>query len=637
MERPILVVVIGYLIGIIWGLYFRSIVPFLLLIITIYFFVNKYFKSVHKFKLISIKRYSRYLKLIMHKKFIILIILSSLISNTIVLIKENKYNQFYTTFDKVDIEAVVISEKEEKQYTNVYKVKIEKINGSTYFSNKYLKVNINKKYKLNYGDRVSIKGEYIEPNCSRNYKGFDYKNYLKTLGIYGTINCKEINILKINTGNFIPRLANNIAFKAKENIKKLIDKDISNIFIGIIFGDTQYIEESIKEDFRISNISHILAVSGMHISYIILGISFILNNIVGKRKGSIITIFILIFYMFITGFSPSVIRAGIMGILMLLSKLVYRKNDIWTSINISLLIILIYNPYLIMNMGLQFSYCGTLGIILFNKSILRLLKNIQKVRIKKRKIAINRKWIILKGKILEMISVIISAQILIIPISIFHSNIFSLYFILCNLLVSVIIGPIIISGFILIIVSFINIKLSYFLSILLELQLNILLHISKIGKLPLSKIYFPTPSVYTLFIYYVIITIFFIYYNIKNLKSPNNSQIRLKNLMSLAKYRFNQNKNKFIYSIFIILLVIIIIIYLAREDLKIYFVDVGQGDCTFVVTPNNKKILIDGGGSPNKNFDIGKSVLLPYILDRGYVNIDYIFISHFDQDHVRTG
>lgn len=62
--------------------------------------------------------------------------------------------------------------------------------------------------------------------------------------------------------------------------------------------------------------------------------------------------------------------------------------------------------------------------------------------------------------------------------------------------------------------------------------------------------------------------------------------------------------------------------------------DVGQGDCTFIVTPKNKTILIDGGGSTGSDFDVGESTLLPYILDRGYKKIDLMFISHFDQDHI---
>lgn len=61
-------------------------------------------------------------------------------------------------------------------------------------------------------------------------------------------------------------------------------------------------------------------------------------------------------------------------------------------------------------------------------------------------------------------------------------------------------------------------------------------------------------------------------------------------------------------------------------------IDVGQGDCTLVVTPNDKTILIDGGG--NEKYDVGKNTLIPYLLDRKIKKLDYVIISHFDKDHV---
>ena len=72
-----------------------------------------------------------------------------------------------------------------------------------------------------------------------------------------------------------------------------------------------------------------------------------------------------------------------------------------------------------------------------------------------------------------------------------------------------------------------------------------------------------------------------------------------------------------------------------QKDLNIYFIDVGQGDSTLIVTPSNKKILIDSGGADTGNFDVGKSTLLPYLLDRGITVLDYICISHFDSDHCK--
>ena len=117
-------------------------------------------------------------------------------------------------------------------------------------------------------------------------------------------------------------------------------------------------------------------------------------------------------------------------------------------------------------------------------------------------------------------------------------------------------------------------------------------------------------------------------------KKLNPSQKRVKNLINLAKYKFRENKKKVI-SILLIICLLIETIKVIPRDLKIYFIDVGQGDSTLIVTPLNKNILIDGGGSEIGSYDVGKNTLLPYLLDRKIKIIDYIIISHFDTDHVQ--
>ena len=71
------------------------------------------------------------------------------------------------------------------------------------------------------------------------------------------------------------------------------------------------------------------------------------------------------------------------------------------------------------------------------------------------------------------------------------------------------------------------------------------------------------------------------------------------------------------------------------QKLQIHFIDVGQGDSCLIITPQNKKILIDGGGSLNENFDVGENTILPYLLNRRIKELDMVIISHFDQDHIR--
>ena len=626
-ERPILIAVIGYMIGILWGLYFNFSVALFYIFIAAIYFILKTFLLKNKWNILSPRRYFRYIKIFFNRKSIYLIIIISIVSNLIVNFQNEKYENVYNDGEELTLIAIVDSNKEEKEYKDTYKIKTEYKD-----TNLILSVNKNKNIELEYGDKILIKGEFVEPSESRNYGGFDYKEYLKSINIYGTIKAENIEILAKNSNNPIFTFANNINLKIKENINKLIPEKYSAIFTGLILGDTSKVEEEVNDDFKIANISHVLAISGMHITYIVIGIELLLKKGIGKRKTRIITIIILVMYMFITGFTPSVVRASIMGIIMLISKLIHRKNDIWTSISLSLLILLIYNPFLILNVGLQLSYLGTIGIVCFNKNVYNFLRKL-KIRNKKIRYKINRKFILFMDKIKEILSVTLSAQIVILPILLFNFNILGIYFFISNILVSIIIGPIIIVGFVCILISFVSIEIAKILSIFMSVGIQILISISEISHLPFSKIYIPTPKVWQIVIYYICVIVINKIYIAFNLKNPDFTSIRIRNLVALLKFKFRQNRNK-VLKVLIVFVSLVFILNTIPQKLKIHFVDVGQGDCTFITTPQNKTILIDGGGSMSEEYDVGKSTLLPYILDRGYTKLDYVFISHFDQDHV---
>lgn len=337
-----------------------------------------------------------------------------------------------------------------------------------------------------------------------------------------------------------------------------------------------------------------------------------------------IIISILILYAFMTGFSPSVVRATIMGIIAIGAEIVHRKTDIWNAIAISLFGILWYNPFLLLNVGMQLSYLGTIGIILFEPIILKIFNRKQS----KKKLKV-----VEIGK--EIVAVSLSAQIMILPIMLYHFNIVGIYFIVTNLLVSIVIGPIIILGFFCVIVSFIFSSIAKIFAFPLNIGLDFLNLIRKFSELPFSKVYLATPKIITIILYMILILLV---KQISTIYCSNNitpTYQRVKNLIALFRYKFCQKKKKYLTVVSIILVIFMSVAFLPK-NLKVYFVDVGQGDCTFIVTPRNKTILIDGGGSLTDEFDVGKKTLIPYLLDRGYTTIDYIMISHFDQDHVRT-
>ena len=623
MKRPILIIAIGYIIGILGGLYLeKSMVLFLLFIAII-------LSRIKIKKLWKILRYKRYINLYINNKELIILIIAAITSCIFIYSQEKEYQKIQKTLvenDNITIIGKVEKEESSKQYGKTYKVKIKSIiNNKKEIQISKKKIYIqakNNNLQIKYGDIIQVVGKFEQPESRRNYKGFDYKLYLKTRSIVG--NLKSNNIKKItnkieNPIEYIEYKSIELSKKIKENANKILPKDMSSVFIGLVLGDTSEISEETIEDFRNSNMSHILAVSGMHMSYLILLSIQLFGKILGKKQAYIVSIILIIFYMFLTGFSASIIRSGVMGIILIISKIIYKNNDIFTNIAISSLIILIKNPYSILDLSFQFSFGGTIGIILFQKFISK--KFLEKILRSK--------------KIIEILSVTISAQIVILPISIFQFNTLNIYFVLSNLIIGFIIGPVMACNFIFLMCLIVNIKLANIISFPLQICIKFIILISKISKLPYSQIYLATPGILEIILYFLLInTSFFIYY-IYTTKIITPTVKRAKNIIAMIKFHIKyrmEEKTKIVTKIVIVFgIILIIIIQVTPKDLRIHFLDVNQGDSTFIVTPRGKKILIDGGGSSYSN--IGKNTVLPYILDRGYTKIDIAIISHMDLDH----
>lgn len=532
--------------------------------------------------------------------------LVALIGNTQVLYLKNKYLEIYKD-DKsiISATAVVIKGPSEGEYNYKYTVKAR----TGKYKNKKFIVYINKKNKklLEYGDLIEIKGEYSAPEVARNYKGFDYSQYLKTLNIYGTIKVEESKIINKNQLSPILISINNIKEKMIDNANRNMPKRTANFLLGILIGERDNIQEDIIESFRTANLSHILAVSGAHTSYIILGITYLISKSkTPKRIGYIITIINLLIFIIITGASYSVVRACIMAIVVIGAKICYRKENFFTSICISLIIILIQNPFAINDIGLKLSFMGTAGIVIFNKSITNFF-----IKLK------------IKQKIAEALSVTFSAQLMIMPITILNFNTISLTFFISNILASPLLGIIIIFGFISIFISSILNPISKILFLILHIFLELLILVSKVTeKIPGSSILVKTPNILFAIVYYILILFFNYFFVIKQ----NPTRRFHKKIIKIITIKNIKNAFKVIAVVFLIILLLTRIVRIINPTLKIYFIDVGQGDSTLIVTPKNKKILIDGGeGKTN--------VLFQYLLDRRINKIDYIIISHFDSDH----
>lgn len=293
----------------------------------------------------------------MCKNTIFIFTIFSILGNIYLKIEENEYKRIYNIGKDFNEIAVVVSEGKETEYKITYVVKIQ---GSSDRKNKKIIIRLDKKskVKIKYGDLIKIRGEYIFPNSARNYKGFDYSNYLKSQKIYGTVNVKSIELIKNNSIDLGLNIINKLRNAIIDNSEKLIaNKDASGILIGILIGNTNYAEDEVIENFKDSSLAHMLAVSGQHVGYIVLAIGCALKICkIGKKTGKFITIFILIVFMILTDLTPSIFRAGIMGILIIVASLIYRKSDIYTNMFLSLFIILIVNPFAVFDIGVWLSY-----------------------------------------------------------------------------------------------------------------------------------------------------------------------------------------------------------------------------------------------------------------------------------------
>lgn len=686
-KRIFVIANIGFIIGIVWGVYFKmNIFPFLSIFVgfagTIFFLKKTIIKKIafskwkkegskkvitknlscfkqkrnclslnginvknksKKKKLTICYRITKYLKVCIAPKTLIIFVLFMIIGMLCITLKVNKFETFLKDMQKnsntqSNVFAIIVSDKEEKEYSDVYKAKIISADNKKY-NNTYciLKIKKQKGKSLEYGDLICLVGGFNEPKDRTNYKGYSYKEYLRTINIYGSFKSKynDVKVLEKDKNDVFKTIAN----MTKNNINQKIDKlynynyeEEKALLKGILLGIKNELTEEQKENFKVSSLSHILAVSGMHITYVITGVIFLFVAF-GKRKQTvyILTIIVIIFFMFLTEFTPSVVRAGIMAILVLLAFLVKRKSDVWINISLASLVILMTNPYAILSLSYQLSFLGTIGIILGAKVI----SEFKKTPSKKHYIApshdtkainkIRKKVFHIKKFFISTALVCVSAQLFVSPIILMNFNTISIYFLLSNILIAPIIGIVIILGFLIVIVSFIFYPLAEFLNVfelLLLKSINIMTNF--ITNLPNSCIYCKTPYIMSIVIYFSLILFLTFCCLVKN------KTIRMKihkNYKRISKFL------KIILVTYFVVLLLIDFNLFGFNNFKLYFIDVGQGDSTLIVTNKNKKILVDGGGS--ENYDVGKNTSLPYLLDRRITTLDYVIISHFDSDHVQ--
>lgn len=456
------------------------------------------------------------------------------------------------------------------------------------------------------GDEISIKGKLSTPQGRRNPGDFDYKKYLESRDIHKlfyTTGYKDVKIISRNNLNFIYQY---IIFPAKifalKNIDTLLSGDNASYLKGLVTGERSEISDETKEAFINAGVMHLIAVSGLNVAYVIIFVTILLSLLRVPFKYRIyITCLFLILYCLFTGSPASILRATIMGITVLMSFVFERKIHFYNFIGVSAMCLLIFDTRLLFDTGFILSYAATFSmVIIYTRLEESFLHNLKSAKSKFRKII---SWI----SVLFFTS--LAAQIGTLPLTSLYFGKISFVSLFANVVAVPLANISLAIGFLQILTGVISINLSSVVAesnnILLSIQLEF---IKFCAGLKFSFIYIKNFSFSILISYYII------------------------GILLLFAKTFNVFIRNLIISILIIL-ILLINGTSSEQMMTVTFLDVGQGDCALIETPDGKNILVDCGNK-SKTFDNGEKTIAPLLRRKGIERIDLIILTHLHMDHI---
>jgi len=363
--------------------------------------------------------------------------------------KENLYKNHYTHFLKQKNTLVLVINQVLKPSRNYqkYEAEVQQINQQSAVGKLllYIKKDSLKK-SLSVGQFIFTDAKITDVEGVKNPFQFDYKTYLEKKQIYKQIytSAGDISILPIKNHS-IKVIANNIRKKIIANLKaKGLKGDELVVVKALLLGERTGLSSDLQQNYAAAGAMHILAISGLHIGIIMLLIGFVLKPLELLKNGSVLKLILLVFslwfYATLAGLSPSVVRATTMFTALSFGLFLNRKTDLINVLALSAIILLLFNPFYIFDVGFKMSYLAVLAIILFLPKI----SGLWHPKLK----PINYFW--------QLISVSAAAQIGVLPLSLYYFHQFPGLFFLTNIVIIPLLGIILGLGLILIILAYFN-------------------------------------------------------------------------------------------------------------------------------------------------------------------------------------
>ncbi|MCK9408140.1 MAG: DNA internalization-related competence protein ComEC/Rec2 [Bacteriovoracaceae bacterium] len=460
--------------------------------------------------------------------------------------------------------------------------------------------------KILYGSEITFASILQVPSAERNPGEFSYKEYLALNNICATVSVRGYANVSILEERITNPLFEYIIFPSKAfvitTIRTVMRGDEANFLIGLLLGDRTEISDEIKTAFMNTGTIHVLAVSGSHVVLVAEIIVVVVGLLRFSRKPKIILVMMmLIYYMYLTGATPSVVRATIMMLVMYLGKLFEERTDVYNVLGVSAIVILLFEPKQLFDVGFQLSFSAVFSIVYFYPKLNELIPKIPEP-LEEFKI-MNTVW--------QLFAVSLAAQIGTLPFTAFYFGKVSIVSLFANLVVVPLVGVVVTIGLSGAILGSISMVFASCFSEVNELIAVVTLNFVKWAEqVPYAIVHTATFGIQETIIYSLIIGVWF---NIGN---------------RVIVKRF----------VFILLVTANVLLYAsvfdnAEKNLRITFLDVGQGDGTVIQFPTGETILIDAGPySPG--YDAGERNVAPFLRRNGISEIHAVITTHPHADHL---
>lgn len=475
---------------------------------------------------------------------------------------------------------------------------------------------------LEYGDILLLRGKLKDVRGYRNPGLFNYAKYVSRMGVRARIGiAKREDIEKIGVEGIIPLRK---FYRWRERIRVLLkgslSKSSSAILQTMIIGAKGALNEEIRDKFTAAGVAHILSISGAHLGFIAFFIYFLIRysilylpvNILSRltmfalpsRIAALGTLPPVGLYTLLSGGKIATVRAMIMVLIYFSAFCIERDNDSLNALVVAAFIVLLWDPHALFDISFQLSYMAVLSMILIIKKL-----NKGDNKDNRRDTVTMRCWF----KVKSFMFLTLGATIFTAPIGAHYFNQVTWVGVLANMIVVPYVGFLVLpAGFF---SSFISVLFGterLFLASLNEILLKgLVLIVGWFASLPGSIFHIPSPSILTVLLIYAILLVFFL---------PHRKWI----------------KKGFSISLSILVLYSCLHLFLAwkRDVMRVSFLDVGQGDSVLIEFPGGEVMLIDGGGTFSDTFDTGRSIIAPFLWNRGIRKIGYLVSTHPQLDHV---